>query len=56
MLIPTAKPDSKHSSADESNSFEGALRRNVVLARLQDLIERKLTVTMVIKPPAPFSI
>ena len=38
MLIPTAKPDSVQSPADESNSFESAVRRNVVLARLQDLI------------------
>jgi NADH-quinone oxidoreductase subunit B len=38
MLIPTERAGTHRSSADESNSFESAARRNVVLARLQDLI------------------
>ena len=38
MLIPTAKPDSRRSSPVDSNNFENAVRRNVVLARLQELI------------------
>src|SRR5215470_16245691 len=38
MLIPTSRPDTKHASPEESTGFESAVRRNVVLARLQDLI------------------
>ena len=38
MLIPTAKPDSRRSSSVDSSNFENAVRRNVVLARLQELI------------------
>jgi NADH-quinone oxidoreductase subunit B len=38
MLIPTSKPDAKRSSPGDSTSFETAVRRNVVLARLQDLV------------------
>ena len=38
MLIPTPKPDSERSAPGDSNSFETAVRRNVILARLQDLV------------------
>jgi NADH-quinone oxidoreductase subunit B len=38
MLIPTSKPDAKRSSPGDPTSFENAVRRNVVLARLQDLV------------------
>ena len=38
MLIPTPKPEYGQSPPSDSNSFENVVRRNVVLARLQDLI------------------
>jgi len=38
MLIPIPRPVARRSSPAGSNSFETTVRRNVVLARLQDLI------------------
>jgi len=38
MLIPIPRPVARRSSTTDSNSFETTVRRNLVLARLQDLI------------------